>query len=122
MTMTEQELQEAYDAATAEVFEALDVAHLALVELQNVKKEIQRQAVALGMVDSENPRKDGPGKNQAKRIEAAVVLPVENVPTIHAQIVTARTLLIGTSPNLGALGEAGGERNETAKECQDGSG
>jgi hypothetical protein len=105
--MTEEELQEAYEVATAEVFDALDAAHVALVELQNVKEEIQRQAVALGMVDPENPRQDGPGKNQAKRIEAAVVLPVENVATIHAQIVTARTLLIGTSPNVGALEEAG---------------
>lgn len=105
--MTEQELQEAYDAATAEFLQALDAAHIALVDLQNVKKEIYRQAVALGMVDPENPRQDGPGKNQAKRIEAAVILPVENVATIHEHIKSARTLLIGTSPDLGALENAG---------------
>lgn len=105
--MTEQELQEAYDAHVAEVFDALDAVHVALVDLQNVKKEIQRQAVALGMVDPNNPQQDGPGKNQAKRIEAAAVLSVDNVATLHMHILTARTQLIGTSPNVDALGEAG---------------
>lgn len=105
--MTEQQLIEAYDAATAEVLQALDAAHVALVQLQNVKHEINRQTVELGMIDPKNPRQDGPGKNQAKRIEAAAVLPVENVASIHGQIVTARTLLLGTSPNLEALENAG---------------
>lgn len=105
--MTEQELQEAYDAATAAILAALDAAHIAMVDLKNVQKEIYSQAVALGMVDPNNPRADGPGKNQAKRIEAAVIVPVQSVASIHDHIKSARTLLIGTSPNLGALEDAG---------------
>ena len=105
MSMTEEELIEAYNTATAEVFEALDAAHVALVQLQSVKREISNQAVALGLVGIAG--RDGAGKNQAKRIEAAAVIRVENVSTIHGHLQSARTLLIGSSPDLGALGEAG---------------
>lgn len=104
--MTEQEnLTQAYDAATAEIFEALDAVHIALVNLQNVKRQIAGRVADLGMVGIAG--KDGAGKNLAKAVEAAALLNVENVGSIHGHIMTARTLLIGSSPNLVTLGEAG---------------
>lgn len=104
--MTEQDdLTQAYDAATAEILEALDAAHIAIVNLQNVKRQIAGRVADLGMVGIAG--KDGAGKNLSKAVEAAALLNVENVGSIHGHIMTARTLLLGSSPDLGKLANAG---------------
>lgn len=104
--MTQQEdLIQAYDAATAELLESLDAAHIALVNLQSVKRQISDAVAELGMVDKAG--RDGLGKNLAKGVEAGVLLPVDNVASIHDHLKTARTLLLGTSPNLDRLENAG---------------
>ncbi len=104
--MTEQtELTQAYDAATAEILEALDAAHIAIVHLQDVKRQIAGRVAELGLVGIAG--RDGQGKNLAKAVEAAALLNVENVGTLHGHIMAARTALLGNSPDLGALANAG---------------
>ena len=102
---TQNELVNAYDAAVSQLFEALDQAHIALVNLQAVKQEIDVQASNLGMIDPGGH--DGPGKNLAKAVEAAVFISVDKAPMIHGQIESARTLLIGPSPDVAKLQAAG---------------
>jgi len=104
MTETTDFIQ-AYDAATAEVFQALDAAHVTLTNLQSVKRQLAARVSELGLVGIAG--KDGAGKNLAKAVEAGALLNVENVGSMHTHIMTARALLLGSSPNLGALAEAG---------------
>ena len=102
---TQEDLIQAYDEATAEILAGLDVAHVAMVKLRKVKQQIGVQVSELGMIDAAG--RDGPGKNLSKVVEASVVIPVENVATIHGHIETARTLLIGASPDVAKLQEIG---------------
>jgi len=101
----QQNLIQEYDAAATEILASLDAVHVALVNLQNVKQQISCRVAELGMVDAAG--RDGPGKNLSKAVEAAVIVPVGNVASIHDHIKSARALLLGTSPNLGALEDAG---------------
>lgn len=102
---TQEQLIQAYDEATAALLASLDGAHVALVNLRKVKQEIGNQVSALGLTDSIG--RDGPGKNLSKVVEASVVIPVENVGTLHGQIEIARNVLLSSSPDRAKLQAAG---------------